>query len=215
MQLPGYRRPVIAGHDFSDDRGALISYGQRWPGQPAEESYSVTTHPQRFAPLHAVAQALVDWLPARFEAHCLQDPELACALGYATEPVVQSVRLIPADPACASLGLVFTNFPGVILEVGALYQWRFPFCGCDACDDSLDELVDNLEEQIGTVVAGHFTEILDESGSGLITHRFAPDGVAGSEISGGLEEISQERLAKARVMLPPDGVWAPWPVRGS
>lgn len=174
----------------------------------------MTIHPQRFAPLHVVSQALVDWLLARFEVRCFQDPGLATALG-ATEPAVQSVRLIPADPACAPLGLVFTNFPGVILELGARYQWRFPFCGCDACDDSVDELLDDLEEQIATVAAGHFTEILDESGSGLLTHRFDSDGIAGREISDGVEEISPERLARARAMLPDDGVWAPWPVRGA
>ena len=214
MQLEGYRRPVIAGQEYFDDRAALIAYGQRWPGQPAQESYSVTAHRQRFAPLHTVAQALMDWLLARFEVRCVQDPGLAAALGYATEPVVQSVRLIPADRACAPLGLVFTDFPGVLLSVGALYQWHFPICGCDACDDSVDELLDDLEEQIATAVAGHFTEILDESGSGLLTHRFDPDGAAGRESSGGVEGISPERLARARAMLPADGVWAPWPVRG-
>jgi len=62
-------------------------------------------------------------------------------------------------------------------------------------------------------VAGYFTEILDESGTGLLTHRFDPDGVAGRESSGGVEDISPEHLARARAMLPADGVWAPWPVR--
>ncbi|MGO1725443.1 DUF6226 family protein [Glutamicibacter ardleyensis] len=215
MQLEGYRRPVIAGQDYFDDQAALISYGQRWPGEPAEESYSVTIHPQRFAPLHTVAQALMDWLLARFNVRCLQDSGLAAELGYAMQPVVESVRLIPVDRACAPLGLVFTDFPGVLLSVGALYQWHFPICGCDACDDSVDELLDDLEEQITTVVNGHFTEILDESGAGLLTHRFDSDGVAGREISDGVEEISPERLARARAMLPADGAWAPWPLRGA
>ncbi len=117
MQLEGYRRPVTGEQNYFNDRGTPISYGQRWPGQPGEESYTVTVHPQRFAPLHTVAQALVDWLCARFEVRALQDPGIAAELSETAEPAVQSVRLIPADRACAPLSLVFTDFPGVTLAV--------------------------------------------------------------------------------------------------
>ncbi|WP_424980865.1 DUF6226 family protein [Microbacterium sp. S308A+] len=35
-----------------------MSYGSRWGGSPPEDSYSVETNLERFAPLHTVADAL-------------------------------------------------------------------------------------------------------------------------------------------------------------
>ena len=43
----------------------VIEYGNRWAsrgGTPPEDSYSVDEHPERFAPLHTVAAALIDYL---------------------------------------------------------------------------------------------------------------------------------------------------------
>src|SRR5690606_12708315 len=61
------RRPEIDAPVFRDADGRVIDYGNRWSGSPPEDTYSVDTHPERFAPLSVVADALVDHLRETFE----------------------------------------------------------------------------------------------------------------------------------------------------
>ena len=57
--MPAYERPRWGEPVFRDSAGAVVVYGSRW-GQdgPPADTYSVDTHPERFAPLHVVADAL-------------------------------------------------------------------------------------------------------------------------------------------------------------
>ena len=57
--MSSYVRPLIEAPVFRDADGAVINYGSRWHGSPPEDTYSVDTHPERFAPLHVVADALI------------------------------------------------------------------------------------------------------------------------------------------------------------
>ncbi|PJI53767.1 hypothetical protein CTI14_23830, partial [Methylobacterium radiotolerans] len=58
-----YVRPVLPLLDFHDESGDVIRYGHRWPdGIAPEESYSRESHPERFAPLPLVVDALVEHL---------------------------------------------------------------------------------------------------------------------------------------------------------
>lgn len=54
-----YLRPTIESPIFLDAEGQVIDYGNRWGGSPPEDTYSVDTHPERFAPIHAIADALI------------------------------------------------------------------------------------------------------------------------------------------------------------
>jgi hypothetical protein len=210
--LHGYQRPEIEWADYFDEHGTLIPYGQRWDGLPQAESYSVTSHPQRFAPVKLVAQALLDWMQGNFEVRCFEDPELARQLHVDPGEVVSSVRIIPADSRCAPAGIVITTFPGVLLELGALYQAVFPNCGCDGCDDDVPEILDELENQVGSAVCGAFVEIL-QNGTGRLVQRFDSAETGFAEQASALDDISPARLARAHAILPPSGVWAPWPLR--
>ena len=65
-----YSRPDVEPVVFRDDSGCVINYGSRWDaqgGSPPEDSYEVVTHPERFAPLHTVATALIDHLVTTYD----------------------------------------------------------------------------------------------------------------------------------------------------
>jgi len=63
--MPEYTRPAIKTQDFRDEFGAVIRYGTRWTGAPPDDSYSRVSNPERFTPLHTVADALIEYLRAR------------------------------------------------------------------------------------------------------------------------------------------------------
>lgn len=211
--LHGYQRPQNIVTDYFDDQGKLIPYGNRFDGDdPPAESYSVISHPQRFAPLHAVADSLVNWMTTRFNVRCYEDPDLAAQYEIPLDEVVRSIRLVPEDSQCAPVGLVFTKFPGLHLQFGALFTSIAPNCGCDACDDSVPDLCTALEAQIDAVTSGAFVEILDV-GKNRLTHQFNVEAAGMLEQSVDLDDLSSTQLAKARAMIPADGSWAPWPLR--
>ncbi|TAP27380.1 DUF6226 family protein [Arthrobacter sp. S41] len=210
--LHGYQRPQITIADFLDARGLPIEYGNRWDSQPPEDAYTQVAHPHRFAPVHEVTQALLEWMCARFKVRRYEDPGLARLLRVNDQDLIASVRLFPEDSRCAPMALVFTNFPSVHLEFGALFRRITPNCGCDGCDESVPEMLDELEEWIDAVVSGAFVEIMNWDQQ-LVTHLFHVKALGFAEESRSFEDISPARLARAREILPHDGRWAPWPVR--
>ncbi|RIJ45527.1 hypothetical protein DZG00_14720 [Clavibacter lycopersici] len=144
--MPAYVRPAIDAPPAIADDG--IPYGSRWDdtGTPAEDAYTRTSHLERFAPLHAVADALVAHLAATHEVTTVEgaDPSLADPHPDA----VRSVRLAPRDGNGRTLTLEYTAFPGVLLHAGRRTSEAFPQCGCDACDDRWEDLADSLEEAV-------------------------------------------------------------------
>ena len=135
-----YVRPIILEHGFLDADSSVIDYGHRWARDPDDDAYSLTTHPERFAPLHVVAHALIEHLGARA-------PRVGVAL-----------RIDPTTVGAAPIEFTLTPFPGVALRSGAGFFAAFPFCGCDACDDSVPRLIDELEETVFAIVAGGLEE---------------------------------------------------------
>jgi hypothetical protein len=205
-----YQRPAFPVQEYRDDLGRPISYGQRWEGSPPEDAYSRISYPERFAPLHAVAGALIDWLQETFDVSVDESPEVASDLLRPPEDAVRAVRIVPSDKRAAVLIFVLTGFPGVYLHAGALHDFHFPVCGCDACDEGVKELADDLEWTVRTVVQGGYTERflpgrqwieyrLEEIGAGMHSGRSRRD------------EYPPERLQAAETVLPPSGQWNPWP----
>jgi hypothetical protein len=164
-----YHRPAFPVQEYRDDLGRPISYGQRWEGSPPEDAYSRISYPERFAPLHAVADALIDWLQETFDVSVDESPEVASDLLRPPEDVVRAVRIVPSDKRAAGLSFVLTGFPGVYLHAGALHDFHFPVCGCDACDEGVLELADDLEWTVRTVVQGGYAERFFPGGSGSST----------------------------------------------
>ena len=205
-----YQRPAFPVQEYRDDLGRPISYGQRWEGSPPEDAYSRISYPERFAPLHAVADALIDWLQETFDVSVDESPEVASDLLRPPEDVVRAVRIVPSDSRAAVLTFVLTGFPGVYLHAGALHDFHFPVCGCDACDEGVLELADDLEWTVRTVVQGGYTERF-LPGRQWIEHRLEEDGVGMRSGRSRPDEYPAERVRAAETALPPAGRWMPWP----
>jgi hypothetical protein len=127
--MEGYRRPPIARLEFLAADGTVIPYGERWWDTPsADLPYSVTAHPERFAPLLEVARALEKAIPSAHRAG-------GDGIPLSVEP---------------------TTFPGVIVWVGGR-DFPFPTCGCDACDEDVEQLAEQMEELVEAVVEGRWT----------------------------------------------------------
>lgn len=121
---------------------------------PPEDAYSRLSHFERFAPLHDVALELIEWLRSAFDVDVDQSPSVAADLLSQPRDVFQAVRLVPRWEGAAPLTFVLTGFPGVFLQAGSLHDFHFPECGCDACDDTVTDLLDKLEWTVRTVVSG-------------------------------------------------------------
>ena len=130
---------------------------------PPDATYSVITHPERFAPLHTVADALLDYLTKQYEAAAIEDPSFAADLMDGQSDVLRAVRIRPQNTSAAPLTLVFTAFPGVVVHAGVLHDFPFPDCGCDACDETVESASDGLEELVMAVAEGRYREAYDEA----------------------------------------------------
>ncbi|MBF4617698.1 hypothetical protein ITJ44_06365 [Clavibacter sp. VKM Ac-2873] len=144
--MPTFVRPAIDAPPGLDDAG--VPYGSRWDDAdgPPEDAYSHTSHLERFAPLHAVADALVAHLAATHEVSVVEGPDPALADPH--PDAVRSVRLTPRDGSGGTLALEWTSFPGVMLHAGRRFPEAFPACGCDACDDRWEDVADELEQAV-------------------------------------------------------------------
>ncbi|GGI45126.1 hypothetical protein BCL57_000805 [Agromyces flavus] len=212
--MDGYLRPPIESPVFHDEDGAPIPYGRRWDGgDPTPESYSRTSHLDRFLPLHDVAEALIAHLVEHYAVGVDDDLGAASDLIHPRDDVVRAIRLTPADAAAAPLTFVFTSFPSVILHAGALHDFLFPVCGCDACDEGVEYLADELEWHVQAVVDGGYREqVVPSSGHGVAFSLSVP-GVGSQSGSARADDLPREAVAAALAALPPGGMWAPWPRR--
>lgn len=210
--MSSYIRPLIDAPVFLDADGAVIDYGNRWHGSPPEDTYSVDTHPERFAPLHIVAEALIAHLRETYDVGV--DEGIAAAgdlLHPSFHEVVRAVRVRPKDPKCASITLVFTTYPAILLHLGLLHDFRYPVCGCDACDSNWQGEADELEQHVFATVSGNYRETIERGPRPWVDYAFTfPDG-AGSGRSPS-QDIPDQRLKEAEPILRslPDG-WHSWP----
>lgn len=230
-----YVRPPIARQVFHDGDGTPIEYGARWADLdgPPEHAYSVDSHPERFAPLVDVADALVRHLAATYAvtvedvdlrgvdltAHAPDAPAHPVLAGLRTvgPDALRAVRLTPSSDDAAPLTLVVTGYPSIVVGAGVLHEDGFPSCGCDACDDTADGAAEALEDLVLGVAAGRFSEALRRTLLGRrewwVAHRLdLPDG--GYRSGEGRTRLSRGvgQQARRRLAALPDGRWRPWPV---
>ncbi|MGY3128724.1 hypothetical protein ACVWW9_002253 [Agrococcus sp. UYP33] len=207
-----YQRPSIDVAVFRDAAGEVIDYGDRWGGEmPPEDTYSVDTHPERFAPIHAVADALIAHLRAAYDVDLDEGDEVVADLLHAARDLERAVRIRPRDPASASLTVVFTDYPGVFVHAGLLHDFHFPVCGCDACDSTWKAEAGELERLVLAVVGGHYREHIGPGFRPLVEHSLTfADGSTSGRTSA--RDLPADRVRAAAPVLRrlPDG-WAPWP----
>ncbi len=211
--MPDYVRPNLPQEVFYDSAGAVIDYGNRYRGKsPPDDSYSVDSNPQRFAPLHLVADALIEHLTASYAVEIIDDIATAADLIQERQDVLRAVRIIPPKSEQATLTVVYTSYPGVIVHAGLLQDFPFPLCGCDACDESLERVADELEQTVLSVVAGGFTEWIDRDRWLSIGHGLLKlDGTNRGAGMSAAEHIPTDRLQIAEDRLKElSDVWQPW-----
>ncbi|WP_188744590.1 DUF6226 family protein [Agromyces bauzanensis] len=212
--MTDYQRPALVIPTFFDAEGREIEYGHRWGGEsPPDDSYSRTSNLERFAPLHTVADALIDWLAATFDVTHEEDASVASDVLRAPDDVQRAVRLTPTDSACAPLTFLLTSFTGIVLHAGALHDFLFPVCGCDACDEDVVGLADELEWTVRTVAYGGYSEAIDPWPGTWVEYRLEEDGVGMRSGRSRANDIPSERRRTAKQMLPSGSAWRPWPVR--
>lgn len=186
----------------------MAQVARRWNGDPPEEAYGRVTDPGRFAGLHVVARDLLDELETRFGVgrETSSEPDR-----HGPEPA-PVVRLVPADPAASPLSIVFDAFPGLTVRMGRGDDWlHLPYCGCDACDETVDWCTEQLRDRVEALTAGTFGERLVREHGWWHERwfRFAEGDSRDSQ-----KIFDKDRIAALRAALP-DGElrWAPWPAR--
>lgn len=209
--MPEYARPAINAPDFRDESGAAIRYGSRCTGAPPDDSYTRVSNPERFAPLQAIAEALIEHLRAAYRVDIAAIDESASA-------TVKLVAVTPEAEDAAPLEFRFTDFPGVVMRAGVRYRAAFPACGCDACDETWQYAADAMERLVFAVRDGGFSEriVLPRRSGGKATLEHRIERSIGTVSSGVASDIEPERGLRddaARLERLPGGRWQPWPHR--
>lgn len=105
------------------------------------------TSPGRYAVLHDVADRLVHRLVETYLVTASEaDPDLDRV------EVERATRLQPDDPRQIPVVINWTAFPGVIVQSGAWQVDAYPACGCDACDELVDDAGERLIEDVETLI---------------------------------------------------------------
>lgn len=207
-----YQRPQFSTTVYLDQEGLPIEYGSRWEsGSPAKDSYSLTSNTERYAPLHLVATAMIEWLQNTFDVVVEPTDSAVSDLLHRPDEIIQAVRVTPRDAAAAPLTFVFTPFPGLHLHAGSLHDFSFPTCGCDACDDNIESLIEELEWTVRTVVSGGYSESLDAWPASWIEYNLNEPGAGAQSGRIKANALPGDRVKLARTVLPADGQWLPWP----
>ncbi|MBK9434267.1 MAG: DUF6226 family protein [Candidatus Nanopelagicales bacterium] len=181
-----YIRPAVEMPLFVDSDGRVIPYGDRWGCQsPPSAGYSRISHPERFAPVLTVARHLIDHLAREYAVDVTRE-------GSRT-------RLEPTGP---SMTFELDDVHHLVrVTAGPVAESTFPICGCDACDESLDFVCDELERLVFAVVQGRFSQRVQ--GRWLVTS--SPGGHSRSR----LDRRERKRVRGALQHLD----WQPWPKR--
>ena len=119
-----------------------------------DRPYGRVTNPERFAPLHSAVHALIGLLAERYDVEVQEvEPEGA----HLRHAVLAARRLSPANGG-APVTITFTAFPGLSVRFGSRHVEMFPRCGCDACEEQAEVLIDDLRRMLTSVAEGQFRE---------------------------------------------------------
>jgi Family of unknown function (DUF6226) len=215
---PHYVRPRLPAVTYYSEAGEPIPYGRRWgDSEPDPDSYSVDSHPERFAGLHVIARALIEYLAAVYDVEVHEDRTHAAELLMEAPDVLQAVKVTPRRSGTAPLTFVLTGYPGVIVHAGVLHDFPFPVCGCDACDETVETTADRLELLVLTVAAGGYSERYPVGSRRWSEYALTAFDGSGSESGKGEPgPVATHRLHDAEIRLRDvAGGWSPWPLRRS
>lgn len=213
---PRYVRPDLPTTAYHSPEGEPIPYGRQWgPHGPDPDSYSVDSHPERFAGLHTVARALIDHLREVYDVDVNADRSHAGEILLDVKDVLESIKVTPRGSGAAPLTFVLTGYPGVVVHAGVLHDFPFPVCGCDACDETVETTADRLELLVLSVAAGGYSERYPVGRKRWSEYALAAFDGSGSESGQGEPApAAADRLSDAELRLRDvAGGWSPWPLR--
>lgn len=202
-----FTRPVLSIPEFVDESGHVIHYGSRWAGgSPPEDAYSRVTHPERFAPVMGVVDALVDHLETWYDVDVDRRSDESGA------------RIWHLRPTTGAQITLTETAESVFIQAGALTREYAPSCTCDACDETAESVADQIEETVLAIAAGGLREVYPVGQRRwLHTERRTPDG--GGRSGGGQPDpsLSADELDDAADLLGrlPDGWWPAWTLRSA
>jgi len=168
---------------------------------PLQEEYSRCLDPGKYRILGARLDA---WVQALTElglgvAHEVQDLDQAWRDGP-VDDVERAVWVRPVRAGAISLLVGFQELDdvpdaAVVLGAGepAVLLLSQPDCGCDACDNGSDYLLDEIDDHVLAVVGGTLVHVAGKRGTIVATE----SGVAGEGSLGGVRDI-EKVLAQAR-----------------
>lgn len=106
----------------------------------------------------ATARELVDYLVLTYDV-TISRGRAADDFPEWRDETAETIRLVPSRGV--PLTLMFTDFPSVVVRLG---KWGnlpgFPTCGCDACDESADESIEEFDQLVSAAVNGDYFESL-------------------------------------------------------
>ena len=184
--------------------------GDRWgPDGPPEEAYSRVTRDLAtlYAPVVEAARRLLDELEAGYDV-ARRSPTAAeldrvegCDSDAAETTVIE-----PPGPDQSPLIVCVCDLPGVHLAYGRWVADHLPECGCDACDESAEDLLELLDEARQTAVGG-FDEWVRRTGrQWWVGHATR----LGSEAESSLDRGERRELG---ITAPIELTWRPWTPR--
>ncbi|WP_296667906.1 DUF6226 family protein, partial [Demequina sp.] len=213
-----YVRPPLPELAFTDSDGKAIHYGSRWgDAGPPERTYSLTRHPERFAPLVDVANALIEHLASTYDVDVhttegLPDgaPDALRRYEHGQVRIARATTFVPRHEMSAPLVIAETTFPSVVVAMGAVGLESSPPCGCDACDEAIEFCAEELENLVFSVVEGRYQERyswtegiqVSLAGSWGARSNTTPRSAANKEDLEAVKQSQRERHG-AR--------WMPWP----
>ncbi|WP_213571341.1 DUF6226 family protein [Rhodococcus sp. USK13] len=173
---------------------------------PPEEAYGRVTNPGRFAPLIPAAETLIADLQRRFAVTVTRGPAPPTRSTRVT--TLELVEITPAKPDQAPLSITFTSFPGLYLHAGAWQNFSLPACGCDGCDETAEQAVEELADYTEALTAGQLSERLTGQFRPVVEHGWNGEDWARS----GTRTVSAGEAKKLRRQLvqpPADGSGSP------
>lgn len=182
--------------------------GDRWGAAgPPDDAYSRVTDPQRHSALHAIARDVLGDLHGRFDVTAHASSELDP--NRSTQAPVTT--LVPTNPDSSPLSIASTAFPGLIVGFGRKQREPIPECGCDACDETVDDCASLLREIVDAVTAGAFGERIVQAADGTWHETWRATELGSRS---GRTRVTVERALLLRQELGSDDArWAPWPAR--
>jgi Family of unknown function (DUF6226) len=180
--------------------------GDRWdPDGPPEEAYGRVTRdlPTLYAPVVELARTMIDELAADYDVdrRSVTGAELKRVEGCVSD-ALETVALVPRSGDRSPLIVGICDLPGVHLAYGRWASEHLPECGCDACDETPDDLIELLTGTRDLVVGGFAEWVRRGEGQWWVGHQTA----VGSE-EGSVDRAERRKLG---IRKPIELAWQPW-----